>query len=147
MYFYFGTVLISCCFTVVNEDCWLFTLRHLSKRHILSCLYFSLSFIKLFVFNVSHLLRLSSIPIMKWPRATSPTTPWNVTVNTMDIESGSTTAMLVRSEKHWHRFLSKYFIFVTDSFTCFSSCTGDAFSEEAERRFEKYPGQLNNQIS
>ncbi|XP_056151205.1 lysyl oxidase homolog 3B isoform X2 [Lampris incognitus] len=24
---------------------------------------------------------------------------------------------------------------------------GDAFSEEAERRFEKYPGQLNNQIS
>ncbi|KAG7252223.1 hypothetical protein CRUP_003459, partial [Coryphaenoides rupestris] len=25
--------------------------------------------------------------------------------------------------------------------------TGDAFSEEAERRFEKYPGQLNNQIS
>ncbi|XP_042356220.1 lysyl oxidase homolog 3B [Plectropomus leopardus] len=24
--------------------------------------------------------------------------------------------------------------------------TGDAFSEEAERRFEKYPGQLNNQI-
>ncbi|XP_044023462.1 lysyl oxidase homolog 3B isoform X1 [Siniperca chuatsi] len=25
--------------------------------------------------------------------------------------------------------------------------TGDAFSEEAERRFEKYPGQLNNQVS
>ncbi|CAL8274094.1 unnamed protein product [Merluccius merluccius] len=25
--------------------------------------------------------------------------------------------------------------------------TGDAFSDEAERRFEKYPGQLNNQIS
>ncbi|CAL8283601.1 unnamed protein product [Lota lota] len=25
--------------------------------------------------------------------------------------------------------------------------TGDAFSEEAERRFEKYPGQLNNHIS
>lgn len=25
--------------------------------------------------------------------------------------------------------------------------TGDAFSEEAEKRFEKYPGQLNNQIS
>ncbi|XP_028250764.1 lysyl oxidase homolog 3B isoform X3 [Parambassis ranga] len=25
--------------------------------------------------------------------------------------------------------------------------TGDAFSEEAERRFEKYPGQLNNKIS
>ncbi|XP_051237668.1 lysyl oxidase homolog 3B isoform X2 [Dicentrarchus labrax] len=24
---------------------------------------------------------------------------------------------------------------------------GDAFSEEAERRFEKYPGQLNNQVS
>uniref|UniRef100_A0A4W5JF55 Lysyl oxidase homolog n=1 Tax=Hucho hucho TaxID=62062 RepID=A0A4W5JF55_9TELE len=24
---------------------------------------------------------------------------------------------------------------------------GDAFSEEAERRFEKYPGQFNNQIS
>lgn len=25
--------------------------------------------------------------------------------------------------------------------------TGDAFSEEAERKFEKYPGQLNNEIS
>ncbi|XP_015258594.1 PREDICTED: lysyl oxidase homolog 3 isoform X4 [Cyprinodon variegatus] len=24
---------------------------------------------------------------------------------------------------------------------------GDAFSEEAERRFEKYPGQINNRIS
>ncbi|XP_044231146.1 lysyl oxidase homolog 3B isoform X1 [Thunnus albacares] len=30
----------------------------------------------------------------------------------------------------------------------FHNChIGDAFSEEAERRFEKYPGQLNNQIS
>ncbi|XP_037096810.1 lysyl oxidase homolog 3B isoform X5 [Syngnathus acus] len=30
----------------------------------------------------------------------------------------------------------------------FHNChVGDAFSEEAERRFEKYPGQLNNQIS
>ncbi|XP_077419545.1 lysyl oxidase homolog 3B isoform X2 [Vanacampus margaritifer] len=30
----------------------------------------------------------------------------------------------------------------------FDNChVGDAFSEEAERRFEKYPGQLNNQIS
>lgn len=27
------------------------------------------------------------------------------------------------------------------------SSAGDAFSEEAERRFEKYPGQLNNQVS
>lgn len=25
--------------------------------------------------------------------------------------------------------------------------TGDALSEEASRRFEQYPGQLNNQIS
>lgn len=25
--------------------------------------------------------------------------------------------------------------------------SGDAFSEEAEKKFEKYPGQLNNQIS
>ncbi|XP_019746111.1 lysyl oxidase homolog 3B isoform X2 [Hippocampus comes] len=30
----------------------------------------------------------------------------------------------------------------------FHNChVGDAFSEEAERRFDKYPGQLNNQIS
>ncbi|KAI5108153.1 lysyl oxidase-like 3B isoform X2 [Silurus meridionalis] len=30
----------------------------------------------------------------------------------------------------------------------FHNChTGDAFSEEAERRFEKYPGQINNEIS
>ncbi|XP_026791177.3 lysyl oxidase homolog 3B isoform X1 [Pangasianodon hypophthalmus] len=30
----------------------------------------------------------------------------------------------------------------------FHNChTGDAFSEEAERKFEKYPGQLNNEIS
>ncbi|XP_053358979.1 lysyl oxidase homolog 3B isoform X2 [Clarias gariepinus] len=30
----------------------------------------------------------------------------------------------------------------------FHNChTGDAFSEEAERKFEKYPGQINNEIS
>lgn len=28
-----------------------------------------------------------------------------------------------------------------------SNRTGDALSEEASKRFEQYPGQLNNQIS
>lgn len=31
--------------------------------------------------------------------------------------------------------------------TLFVFCLGDSFSEEAEKEFEHYPGQLNNKIS
>lgn len=36
--------------------------------------------------------------------------------------------------------------FALTGFGLFWTLAGDAFSEEAERRFEKYPGQLNNHI-
>jgi len=70
-----------------------------------------------------------------------------------DIESGSITATLVTSQKNTtttrllHISYIQPFLFLTAlGDGLFLIPAGDAFSEEAERRFEKYPGQLNNQI-
>lgn len=120
--------------------------------------------------------RLWSILIMRFLRVTSQTMPWNVIANTMGTESGFITAILVRHRLYciarilMNLYCTKW-IQLNHLVVCYSQylkyikclkwkidnwiywninfpfISGDAFSEEAERKFEKYPGQLNNQIS
>lgn len=63
-----------------------------------------------------------------------------------DIESGSITATSVSGSQILTPNLSD--LMLSNCFIhYFLISAGDAFSEEAERRFDKYPGQLNNQVS